>query len=175
VAQRDEAARQLSGTVVKSSFAGIVTNVPSIAPGKYLQASMTAFYFIATDHVWLYANPKETELTYARRGQSASVTVGILQTLTDDADLLAAQQRALDTASESVRRQRINYRGGGARIFGLLDTQRQYQRALLGYVGAEAQRYEDTIQLLVAMGGGWWGASLTAADSSGPTRRSDFD
>jgi membrane fusion protein, multidrug efflux system len=75
VAQRDEAARQLSHTVVKSSFAGIVTNVPSIAPGKYLQASMTAFYLIATDHVWVDANPKETELTYVRPGQPASVTV----------------------------------------------------------------------------------------------------
>ena len=44
VAQRDEAARQLDHTVVKAPFAGIVTNVPSIAPGKYLAASTTAFY-----------------------------------------------------------------------------------------------------------------------------------
>jgi membrane fusion protein (multidrug efflux system) len=75
VAQRDEAARQLAHTVVKAPFAGIVTNVPSIAPGKYLQASMTAFYLVAADHVWVVANPKETELTYVRTGQSASVTV----------------------------------------------------------------------------------------------------
>jgi membrane fusion protein, multidrug efflux system len=75
VAQRDEAARQLSHTVVKAPFAGIVTNVPSIAPGKYLQASVTAFYLVAADHVWVVANPKETELTYVRTGQPASVTV----------------------------------------------------------------------------------------------------
>jgi membrane fusion protein, multidrug efflux system len=75
VAQRDEAARQLAHTVVKASFAGIVTNVPAIAPGKYLQASATAFYLVAADHVWIVANPKETELTYVRTGQSASVTV----------------------------------------------------------------------------------------------------
>jgi membrane fusion protein (multidrug efflux system) len=75
VAQRDEAARQLAHTVVKAPFAGIVTNVPSIAPGKYLQASVTAFYLVAADHVWIVANPKETELTYVRPGQSASVTV----------------------------------------------------------------------------------------------------
>jgi membrane fusion protein (multidrug efflux system) len=75
VAQRDEAARQLAHTVVKAPFAGIVTNVPSIAPGKYLQASMTAFYLVAADHVWVVANPKETELTYVRAGQSATVTV----------------------------------------------------------------------------------------------------
>ena len=75
VAQRDEAARQLDHTVVKAPFAGIVTNVPSIAPGKYLQASTTAFYLVATDYVWVDSNPKETELTYVRPGQPVTVTV----------------------------------------------------------------------------------------------------
>jgi membrane fusion protein, multidrug efflux system len=74
-AQVDEAQRQLDHTVVNAPFAGIVTNVPSIAPGKYLQASMTAFYLVATDHVWVYSNPKETELTYVRPGQPVTVTV----------------------------------------------------------------------------------------------------
>jgi membrane fusion protein (multidrug efflux system) len=74
-AQVDEAQRQLDHTIVKASFAGIVTNVPSIAPGKYLQASTTAFYLVATDHVWINANPKETELTYVRPGQAVKVTV----------------------------------------------------------------------------------------------------
>jgi membrane fusion protein, multidrug efflux system len=75
LAQRDEKARQLAHTVVRASFAGIVTNVPSIAPGRYLQASATAFYLVATDHVWIDANPKETELTYVRPGQPVEVTV----------------------------------------------------------------------------------------------------
>jgi membrane fusion protein (multidrug efflux system) len=75
MAQRDEAARQLDHTVVKAPFAGIVTNVPALAPGKYLQASMTAFYLVASDHVWVDANPKETELTNVRAGQPVTVTV----------------------------------------------------------------------------------------------------
>ncbi len=75
VAQRDEAARQLDHTVVKAPFAGIVTNVPAIAPGKYLQASMTAFYLVAADYVWVDANPKETQLTHVRPGQPVTVTV----------------------------------------------------------------------------------------------------
>jgi membrane fusion protein, multidrug efflux system len=75
VAQRDEAARQLDHTVVKAPFAGIATNVPAIAPGKYLQASMTAFYLVAADYVWVDANPKETQLTHVRPGQSVTVTV----------------------------------------------------------------------------------------------------
>jgi membrane fusion protein (multidrug efflux system) len=75
MAQRDEAARQLDHTVVKAPFAGVVTNVPALAPGKYLQASMTAFYLVASDHVWVDANPKETELTNVRPGQPVTVTV----------------------------------------------------------------------------------------------------
>ncbi len=74
-AQVDEAQRQLDHAVVKAPFAGIVTNVPSIAPGKYLAASMTAFYLVSTDHVWVDATPKETELTYVRPGQPVTVTV----------------------------------------------------------------------------------------------------
>jgi membrane fusion protein (multidrug efflux system) len=75
LAQRDEAARQLAHTVVRAPFAGIATNVPSIAPGKYLPASTTAFYLVDADHAWVDANPKETELTYVRSGQSATVKV----------------------------------------------------------------------------------------------------
>jgi len=74
-AQVDEAQRQLDHTVVKAPFAGIVTNVPSIAPGKYLAASTTAFYLVNTDQVWVEATPKETELTYVRPGQPVTVTV----------------------------------------------------------------------------------------------------
>jgi membrane fusion protein (multidrug efflux system) len=74
-AQVDEAQRQLDHTVVNAPFAGIVTNVPSIAPGKYLPASTTAFYLVAADQVWVASNPKETELTYVRPGQPVTVTV----------------------------------------------------------------------------------------------------
>jgi membrane fusion protein (multidrug efflux system) len=74
VAQRDEAARELAHTVVRAPFAGIVTNVPTIAPGKYLPAASVAFDLVATDHVWVDANPKETQLTYVHPGQSVTVS-----------------------------------------------------------------------------------------------------
>jgi membrane fusion protein, multidrug efflux system len=74
-AQVDEAQRQLDHTIVKAPFAGTVTDVPAIAPGKYLAASTTAFYLVDTDHVWVDASPKETELTFVRAGQPATVTV----------------------------------------------------------------------------------------------------
>ncbi len=74
-AQVDEAQRQLDHTVITAPFDGTVTNVPAIAPGKYLAASTTAFFLVDTDHIWVDATPKETELTYVRPGQKATVTV----------------------------------------------------------------------------------------------------
>jgi membrane fusion protein (multidrug efflux system) len=75
LAARDEAARQLAHTVVRAPFAGIVTNVPSLQPGQYLAAAATAFNIVSSDHVWVQASPKETELTYVRPGQKVTVTV----------------------------------------------------------------------------------------------------
>jgi membrane fusion protein, multidrug efflux system len=74
-AQVEEAQRQLDHTVVTAPFAGIVTDVSAIAPGKYLAASTTAFFLVDTDRVWVTANPKETELTYVRPGQPVTITV----------------------------------------------------------------------------------------------------
>jgi membrane fusion protein, multidrug efflux system len=57
LAQRDEAARRLAHTVVKASFAGIVANVSSVVPGKYLQASEPVLYLIVADHALVDSRP----------------------------------------------------------------------------------------------------------------------
>jgi membrane fusion protein (multidrug efflux system) len=75
LAARDEAARQLSHTTVRAPFAGVVTNVPSLQPGQYLAAATIAFNIVSSDHVWVEANPKETELTSVRPGQKATIEV----------------------------------------------------------------------------------------------------
>jgi membrane fusion protein (multidrug efflux system) len=74
-AQRDEAQRQLSHAIVRAPFAGIVTNVSSLQPGQYLPASTASISLVATDHVWVDAQPKETELTYVKPGQPVTVSV----------------------------------------------------------------------------------------------------
>src|SRR6185437_9818235 len=70
LAARNEAARQLSHTIVRTPFDGIVTNVPSLQPGQYLAASATALNVVSTDHVWIEASPKETEMTSVKPGQT---------------------------------------------------------------------------------------------------------
>ncbi len=75
LAARDEAARRLAHTIVRAPFAGIVTNVPSLQPGQYLAAAAVAFNIVSTDHVWVQASPKETELTYVKPEQKVTVDV----------------------------------------------------------------------------------------------------
>jgi membrane fusion protein (multidrug efflux system) len=74
-AQLRETERQLNDSVVRAPFSGTVTDVPAIAPGKYLAASTVAFFLVDTDHLWIDVTPKETELTHVRAGQPASVAV----------------------------------------------------------------------------------------------------
>ena len=74
VAARDEAARQLDHTTVRAPMDGIVTNVPSLQPGQYLAAAGAAFSIVATDHMWIEANPKETELTWVRPGHACATS-----------------------------------------------------------------------------------------------------
>jgi NodT family efflux transporter outer membrane factor (OMF) lipoprotein len=93
----------------------------------------------------------------------------LLQALAHDEKLIMSQGRALATASEAVRLQRINYASGGTGLINLLDAQRQYQQAQLSSIRAKAQRYQDTIQFLVAMGGGWWDGKPAVKEAALPT------
>ncbi len=54
---------------------GVVTNVPALQKGQYLEAATNAFSLVSNDHVWIQANPKETELTWVKPGQKAEVYV----------------------------------------------------------------------------------------------------
>jgi membrane fusion protein, multidrug efflux system len=70
-----EAERELADTAVRAPFDGIVTRVSTLQPGMYLAASTAAFGLVSTDHVWVEAEPKETELTWVEPGDHVGVTV----------------------------------------------------------------------------------------------------
>jgi NodT family efflux transporter outer membrane factor (OMF) lipoprotein len=93
------------------------------------------------------ANYQETVL------QSFAQVADVLDALTHDADLLAAQSRALETAQSSVALARESYSAGNSGVLEVLDAQRTVLRAQLGYVRAQAQQYLDTTQLFLATGG----------------------
>jgi membrane fusion protein, multidrug efflux system len=74
-ARVDEAQRQLDHSVIYAPFDGIVTQVDTVQPGMYLAASTAAFGIVSTEDVWVEANPKETELTWVKPGDTVAVTV----------------------------------------------------------------------------------------------------
>jgi NodT family efflux transporter outer membrane factor (OMF) lipoprotein len=99
---------------------------------------------------------KATLATYEQTVlQSFGQVADILQALAHDSRLMEAQRRALDSAAATLDLTRRTYAVGNVGILQLLEAQRLLEQARLGYVRAEAQRYVDTAQLFVAMGGGW--------------------
>jgi membrane fusion protein, multidrug efflux system len=70
-----EAQRQLTHTSVLAPFDGVVTSVESLQPGQYLAAASPAFGLVSTTNLWVEAYPKETQLTWARPGNHATITV----------------------------------------------------------------------------------------------------
>ena len=85
--------------------------------------------------------------------QSFGQIADLLEALSHDGELLAAQSKALDTAHSSVDLARQSYKEGNVGVLQVLDAERQSQQARLGFLRAQAQRYMDTAQLLLAMGG----------------------
>lgn len=82
-------------------------------------------------------------------GQVADVLHG----LQHDAATLAAQRKALDAAQATLELTRQGYEAGQVSFLQVIEAQRLFQQARLGYVRAQAQRYVDTAQLFVATGG----------------------
>jgi NodT family efflux transporter outer membrane factor (OMF) lipoprotein len=78
----------------------------------------------------------------------------LLDALDHDAQLVAAQANARDTSQASLELARQSYQAGNSGILQVLDAQRQRQRAELGFLEAQSHQYLDTIQLLLAVGGG---------------------
>ncbi len=70
-----EAERELDHSVVRAPYSGIVTEVSKLQPGMYLAAGTAAFGLVSDEHFWVTANPKETDLTWVRAGDPATVTV----------------------------------------------------------------------------------------------------
>jgi NodT family efflux transporter outer membrane factor (OMF) lipoprotein len=76
-----------------------------------------------------------------------------LEALDNGAEQLRAQASAEATARETVTMTRQSYNEGNVGVLQVLDAERRYQQARLGYVRAQAQRYIDTAQLMLALGG----------------------
>ena len=85
-----------------------------------------------------------------------------LRALDHDAATLRAEDEALRTAREALRLIQVNYEAGIATYLDVLNADSQYHQAVVNDLQAVAVRYQDTVALYVALGGGWWNASPSA-------------
>jgi NodT family efflux transporter outer membrane factor (OMF) lipoprotein len=81
-----------------------------------------------------------------------------LRALDHDARTLLAQHEALADAQEALRLVQANYQAGLATYLDVLASDAQYHQAKLTDIQAIAVRYQDTVALFAALGGGWWAA-----------------
>ena len=89
-----------------------------------------------------------------------------LHGLSNTSDAIAAQEQALASAGEALELTRHGFADGNIGIVQVLDAQRLQQLAEIDLVQARAQRYVQTVDIFLAMGGGVE-ASTEARQASG--------
>ena len=87
-----------------------------------------------------------------------------LRALEHDAASLEAQNRAVDAATEALHLVQSNYQAGLADYTNVLIADGQFYQAKISDLEARAERYQDTVALFVALGGGWWNADAGLAN-----------
>ena len=85
-AMRDRAKLELDRTTVTASVSGIAVNV-KLLPGEQVRTATPLFAIVSDTRPWVEANFKETELTYVRAGQTATVVLDIYPDITWDAEV----------------------------------------------------------------------------------------
>jgi NodT family efflux transporter outer membrane factor (OMF) lipoprotein len=89
-----------------------------------------------------------------------------LRALEHDAGALQADDDALNTSSQALHLIQANYSAGLATYLDVLNADAQFHQAQIDDVQSTAVRYQDTVALYAALGGGWW--NLPASSSAPP-------
>jgi NodT family efflux transporter outer membrane factor (OMF) lipoprotein len=79
-----------------------------------------------------------------------------LRALDHDAAALRAQDEALAAARQALHLVQVNYEAGLDTYLEVLTADALYHQAAINELEAVALRYQDTVALYVALGGGWW-------------------
>lgn len=79
-----------------------------------------------------------------------------LKALEHDAEALQAQTEARNAAGDALNLLQANYRAGLVDYLEVFTADVQFHQATIAYLQAVALRYQDTVALFAALGGGWW-------------------
>ena len=95
--------------------------------------------------------------------QALEQVADVLGALTHDADAEAARQVALASAQAQLELAEANHQAGRVADDEVLSARQQLVTARFNWLAAQGSRFQDTVALYVALGGGWWpGASCGA-------------
>lgn len=156
----------LNGTYGAASLDKI--SVLSAASGKFwsVDPSVTIPIFQGTS-LWYgrraaIAAYQQAQANYRQAVLSAFEQVAdSLKALEHDAEALRAQAGATRVAGRALKLLQSNYRAGLVSYLDVLTADVQFHEATVTYLQAVAQRYQDTVALFVALGGGWWNEQHT--------------
>lgn len=85
----------------------------------------------------------------------AFVQVGdVLYALKNDEEEVLMQKKAMLTAQASLNLSRLSYSAGSTDFLNIVESERFYNQTRFNYIKAQGQRYQDTAQLYLALGGG---------------------
>ncbi len=112
---------------------------------------------------------QQSQATYRQTVFGAFAQVAdSLKALEHDAEALQAQAEAQRAAGEALSLLRTNYRAGLVAYLDVLTADVQFHQATIAYLQAVAQRYQDTVALFAALGGGWWNGQRPQGEGGAP-------
>ena len=120
---------------------------PSIAAPLFRGGSLKARQAAAV------AEARQADAKYRQTVLTAFVQVAdLLSAISHDQQLILAQTRASDIATENARLASISFENGAGSLLSVIDAQRQAQRARLGRVDSQARLRVDLAALYIATG-----------------------
>jgi outer membrane protein TolC len=87
--------------------------------------------------------------------QAFSQVADTLRAIEHNAEALKADEEAAAAASQALHLVQANYEAGLNTYLDVLNADAQYQEARIAELQANAGRYQDTVALYLALGGGW--------------------
>jgi NodT family efflux transporter outer membrane factor (OMF) lipoprotein len=163
----------LSGTYGAASSGNV--SALAVASGQFwsIGPSATVPVFQGTS-LW-YGRRAAIDVYQQSQGNYRQTVLGAFEQVADslnalehDAEALQAQVEAQRDAGEALKLLQANYGAGLVAYLDVLVADVQFHEATIAYLQAVAQRDQDTVALLVAMGGGWWNEQTPIPESSVP-------